>query len=134
MASGSTSSFWKAIMDGSGCNVCGDPFGIEVNSDLSLMDPWKIRQENALGETLVVVNTLAGLNLLEHTPHLVLEEKSYKEIEVSLDLRDIERKRQLVPFLGVNTVVLKSNLQVEWNDYREVIYKVWLQYFLVYPF
>lgn len=94
----------------------------------------EIRQENALGETLVVVNTLAGLNLLEHTPHLVLEEKSYKEIEVSLDLRDIERKRQLVPFLGVNTVVLKSNLQVEWNDYREVIYKVWLQYFLVYPF
>lgn len=90
--------FGRRLWTVPGCNVCGDPFGIEVNSDLSLMDPWKIRQENALGETLVVVNTLAGLNLLEHTPHLVLEEKSYKEIEVSLDLRDIERKRQLVPF------------------------------------
>lgn len=33
--------FGRRLWTVPGCNVCGDPFGIEVNSDLSLMDPWK---------------------------------------------------------------------------------------------
>lgn len=38
-----------------GCNVCGDPFGMESDADISLMDPWCIRSTNDLGETLVTV-------------------------------------------------------------------------------
>ena len=81
-----------------GCNVCGDSFGTNVGADLTLMDPWKIRSENDLGETLVIVHTDKGLNLLNNILSLRSEQKAYKEVALALDLKDIWRKQQLVPF------------------------------------
>lgn len=90
--------FGRRLWSVPGCNVCGDPFGIEINADISLMDPWKIRKTTDLGETLITVHTKKGLNLLKSIDSVVLEEKSFKEIELALDLKDIDRKRELVPF------------------------------------
>ena len=81
-----------------GCNVCGDSFGTNVGADITLMDPWKIRSENDLGETLVIVHTDKGLNLLNNILSLRSEQKAYKEVALALDLKDIWRKQQLVPF------------------------------------
>ena len=78
--------------------MCGDPFGTNAGADITLMDPWKIRPENALGETLVVVHTEAGQRLLEALPGLRLEPKSFADVEAALDLTDVWRKQQLVPF------------------------------------
>lgn len=84
-----------------GCNICGDPFGMEIGADISLMDPWGIRRENEFGETLVTVHTEVGENLIKNTRHLVVEEKSYDEIRVALGEADIWRKRATIPyFLG----------------------------------
>lgn len=90
--------FGRRLWTVPGCNVCGDPFGMECDSDISLMDPWIIRKENELGETLVTVHSEKGLRLLESADNLIKEKKNYKEIEPALGLVDIERKRRLVPF------------------------------------
>ena len=90
--------FGRRLWTVGGCNVCGDPFGTNAGADITLMDPWKIRQENDMGETLVIVHTEKGLRLLEQLPSLKLEGKSYAEIEPALDLKDVWRKQQLVEF------------------------------------
>lgn len=90
--------FGRRLWSVPGCNVCGDPFGMECNADVTVMDPWVIRPANNLGETLAVAHTERGKELLEHTSNLVLEHKTYSEIEPALMLKDIWRKRQLVPF------------------------------------
>ena len=90
--------FGRRLWTVGGCNVCGDPFGTNAGADITLMDPWKIRQENALGETLVVVHTEAGRRLLEALPGLRLEPKAFADVEAALDLTDVWRKQQLVPF------------------------------------
>lgn len=84
-----------------GCNICGDPFGLEINADITLMDPWSIRKENNLGETLITVHTNRGKTLVEQIPHLVLQKATYEEIRPALGENDIWRKRATVPyFLG----------------------------------
>lgn len=90
--------FGRRLWTVPGCNICGDPFGVNAGADISLMDPWKIRQENDLGETLITVHTENGLDLLNNIPRLKIEEKKFKEIEPALDLKDIWRKQQLVPY------------------------------------
>lgn len=90
--------FGRRLWSVSGCNICGDPFGIEIDADISLMDPWKIKTSNDLGETLITVHTKKGLDLLKNIDSIILEEKTYKEIEPALDLKDISRKRELIPF------------------------------------
>ena len=72
---------------------------------------WKIRQENSLGETLVVVHSEAGNSLVKSIPQLHLEEKAFSEVEPALDLKDVWRKQQLVPFFrgeGCSRVVAKA--------------------------
>ena len=96
--------FGRRLWSVPGCNVCGDPFGTEVDADVTLMDPWKIRESNDLGETLVTVHSKKGLDLLNSTGAISLEEKTFEEIEPALDLTDIRRKRQLVPFFRKENV------------------------------
>ena len=62
------------------------------------MDPWKIRKPNNLGETLVIVHTDKGMQLIEQIQSLKLEPKSFDEVKLALDLKDVWRKQQLVPF------------------------------------
>ena len=90
--------FGKRLWTVAGCNICGDPFGVNAGADISLLDPWKIRENSSLGETLTIVHTVEGENLLKRLTSLELEPKDYKEIEPALDLKDIWRKQQLVPF------------------------------------
>lgn len=62
------------------------------------MDPWVIRKSNNLGETLITVHTEKGLKILKDITNIVLEAKSYTEVEPALSLKDVWRKQQLVPF------------------------------------
>lgn len=81
-----------------GCNICGDAFGINSDADFSLMDPWNICQPNDLGETLITVHTDRGKNLLGQIANIKLEPNSFDVVKPALDLKDIWRKQQLVPF------------------------------------
>lgn len=90
--------FGRRLWTVPGCDICGDSYGVEVGADISLMDPWIIRKANELGETLVVVHTAKGMDLLKNIPNLMLEEKNYQQVEPALSLKDIWRKQQLVPF------------------------------------
>lgn len=90
--------FGRRLWTVPGCDVCGDSYGIESNADITLMDPWIIRERNELGETLITVHSEKGLKILEDIPNIVLEEKSYIQVEPALSLKDVWRKQQLVPF------------------------------------
>lgn len=103
--------FGRRLWTVPGCNVCGDPFGIEAGADISMMDPWHIRKPNDLGETLAIVHTPLGLELIKNTPHLQYEEKSYQDIEPALGVGDIWRKRVCVAWFrgeDVEAVVDKA--------------------------
>ncbi len=115
--------FGRRLWSVPGCNVCGDPFGLEYGADLSLMDPWMIREANDLGETLVTALTTKGEELLKNCANLTTERKEYKDIEPALGLKDIERKRALVPyFLGE-----KCNKQVARAGKMEQFQRRYLQ-------
>ena len=90
--------FGRRLWTVAGCNVCGDSFGTNALADITLMDPWKIREPNALGETLIIVHTDKGMQLVEQIQALKLEPKGYDEVKLALDLKDVWRKQQLVPF------------------------------------
>ena len=87
-----------------GCNICGDPFGMEVGADLTLMDPWKISKPNDLGETLVCAHTQKGVNLLLSIANLAVTQKDYASIKPALGEIDIKMKRQLIPFFKGDNV------------------------------
>ena len=90
--------FGRRLWTVPGCDVCGDSYGIESNADITLMDPWIIREKNELGDTLITVHTEKGLKILKDIPNIVLEAKSYTEVEPALSLKDVWKKQQLVPF------------------------------------
>lgn len=103
--------FGRRLWTVPGCNVCGDSFGMECEADITLMDPWKIRTTNKLGETLVTVHTERGISLLHQCENLVLENKEYEEVKPALGLDDVWRKRMLVPFFRGDTsddVILRA--------------------------
>ena len=102
--------FGRRLWTVPGCNVCGDPFGTNAGADISLMDPWTIRQPNDLGETLITVHTGRGMELLQIAA-IRLEPKKFEEVKPALDLPDIWRKQQLVPFFRgeeCNAIVRKA--------------------------
>ena len=90
--------FGKRLWTVPGCNVCGDPFGTNAGADISLMDPWNIRQPNDLGETLITVHTEKGMDLLRQIAKIKFDEKTFEAVMPALDLKDVWRKQQLVPF------------------------------------
>lgn len=90
--------FGRRLWTVEGCNSCGDPFGLKAEADITLMDPWKIRTANDLGETLVIVNSQKGKALLDSISSLALEPMDFDSICPALDLKDVWRKQQLVPY------------------------------------
>lgn len=90
--------FGRRLWTVAGCNICGDPFGLDVQADITLMDPWKIRLANNMGETLVIVHSQKGQDLLNGLPGLVLEPMNFDSVRPALDLKDVWRKQQLVPY------------------------------------
>lgn len=116
--------FGRRLWCVSGCDICGDPFGCEIGSDISLMDPWGIRTQNELGETLVIVHTSIGKEIMESTANLIAERKKYNEIKPALGEEDIWRKRTLIPFFKgeeVSDIVkkagkaeIKQRKQLQW--------------------
>lgn len=90
--------FGRRLWTVAGCNGCGDSFGTNALADITLMDPWKIREPNALGETLIIVHTEKGRQQMEQIQALKLVPKGFDEVKPALDLKDVWRKQQLVPF------------------------------------
>ncbi len=90
--------FGRRLWTVPGCDSCGDPFGIEIGADLSLMDPWNIRESNNLGETLVNAYTDNGLSLLKTIKNLTIIKKDYQEIAPALGEFDVKCKRLMVPY------------------------------------
>lgn len=110
--------FGRRLWTVSGCNVCGDSFGTDADADITLMDPWKIRMPNEFGETLTIVHTERGEWLLEQLPSLTLERKDFEEVEPALDLKDIWRKQQLVPFFrgqNCSDKIIKAGKAEQWQ-------------------
>lgn len=112
--------FGRRLWTVAGCDSCGDPFGIEVKSDMSLMDPWCIWEPTWLGETLIKVNTMNGVRLLEQLPNLVLKLKSYQEALPALGISDVLRKRAIVPFFRKTNsdVIIDKAGKAELNQRR----------------
>ena len=96
--------FGRRLWTVPGCNNCGDPFGIEVGADICMMDPWKIRPENNLGETLVTVHTDVGLQIMQKTKFLIAEEKTFSQVKDALGLDDVWRKRVCASYFQGNNV------------------------------
>ncbi len=90
--------FGRRLWTVPGCDVCGDPFGMECGADITLMDPWIIQRANDLGETLVTVHTDQGMELLRLCHDITLESQTYEEVKPALGLSDVWRKRMLVPY------------------------------------
>lgn len=89
--------FGRRLWTVPGCNICGDPFGMEVGADISVMDPWSIHKPNNLGDSLVTVHTRNGLELIAQIDGLVSDEQSYSDVLPALGLDDVWRKRICVP-------------------------------------
>lgn len=115
--------FGRRLWTVPGCNICGDPFGMEANADITLMDPWTIRGANDLGETLITVHTEKGLSLLQRTPNLTLMPQKYNDIEPALGLTDIRRKRELVPYFRGETCTRR----IHWAGRMEQLQRKYLQ-------
>lgn len=90
--------FGRRLWTVPGCNSCGDAFGTNAKADISLMDPWNIRHSNNLGETLIIVHTHKGKELLSQIANIELESIPFEMVKPALDLKDIWRKQQLIPF------------------------------------
>lgn len=90
--------FGRRLWTVPGCDVCGDSFGIKAEADLTLMDPWKIRTPNDMGETLVTVHTETGKNLLKNIDNIGLQKKSFEDVKAALSLKDVWRKQQTESF------------------------------------
>lgn len=102
--------FGRRLWTVPGCNICGDPFGITANADITLMDPWTIKRRNEYGETLVVSHTEAGRQLMSGIPELKLEKKEYDEVLPALGIDDILRKQQLVPYFKGEKCTMKIKM------------------------
>lgn len=85
--------FGKRLWSIPGCDVCGDSFGKNAKADITLMDPWGIRKQNELGETLITVHSENGEKILQSCKSLNLEKKEYTEIQQALSLKDVWRKQ-----------------------------------------
>lgn len=115
--------FGRRLWTVPGCNICGDPFGISVEADITLMDPWSIRTENKLGETLITVHSSKGLQLLQQVPSLTLEQKNYIEVLPALDLTDIWRKQQLIPYFKGE----RCSAKIKWAGRMELLQRGYLR-------
>lgn len=81
-----------------GCDICGDSFGKNTEADFALMDPWKIRPPNNLGETLITIFTEKGDVFLKNIKQIELHSKKYNEVKAALGLKDVWRKQQTEPY------------------------------------
>lgn len=115
--------FGRRLWTVPGCNICGDPFGLGVNADITLMDPWVIRKPNDLGETLIIVHTERGAELLRNIPNLVVKPATYTKIEPALGLVDIRRKQQLVSYFRGKYCGGK----IKWAGRMEQLQRIYLQ-------
>lgn len=95
--------FGRRLWTVPGCNICGDPYGMYANADITIMDPWSIETHNSPGETLVCIHSDIGKRLISSIDNLILKPKKYIEVEPALSIIDIWRKQQLIPyFKGTN--------------------------------
>lgn len=90
--------FGRRLWTVPGCDICGDSFGVNIGADITLMDPWKIRTPNNLGETLLTVHTDIGLSLINNIDSIVVAEEPFEFVERALSLKDVWRKQQTEPF------------------------------------
>lgn len=88
-------SFGKKLWMVPGCNICGNPFGINV--DITLLDPWGIEKNNP-GKNLIIIHNETGDKLLHSIPNITLESKKITDIEESLMYDDIIKKNRLIPY------------------------------------
>jgi len=115
--------FGRRLWTVPGCNICGDPFGLGVNADITLMDPWVIRKPNDLGETLITVHTERGSELLRNIPNLVAKATTYTKIEPALGLVDIRRKQELVSYFRGKD----CSGRIRWAGKMEQLQRIYLQ-------
>lgn len=120
--------FGKRLWRVPGCRFCPDAFGIDV--DLTLLDPWGIRQENPLGETLVAAWTRQGLELLEAAGgELRSEPLAAEEGKRAVNVVDMRHKAALVSYYLGRRVGLRTRLAGLGERFQGWIYEAVLERF-----
>ncbi len=119
--------FGKRLWRVPGCRFCPDAFGFNV--DLTLLDPWGIRQENALGETLVVVWTRQGQELLQNASgELQIENLTPEEGLKAINIGDMLQKAALVNYYLGRSVSLRTWLAGRGEEIQGSFYETILEY------
>ena len=107
--------FGKKLWTVPGCNICGNPFGTDV--DITVMDPWCIENKSGTGNNLIVVHTEKGRILLKQTPNLYVQKKTLAQVELALMYTDIIKKNNLIPYFrnecDTRTTLYKKGRAVE---------------------
>lgn len=85
--------FGKRLWTVPGCNACVDPYGVNIEADIAILDPRYICKEGSTGESLLVVMSKTGNELVQKTPELVSSVIDYSEVLPALGLNDIHLKR-----------------------------------------
>lgn len=92
-----------------GCRMCPNPFGVGV--DLTLADPWGIDKTGDPGNTLIVVWSERGKELLDLCQEsLKVREIDKKLLVQSANWKDIRRKRILAEYYLGSKVSLNIRL------------------------
>lgn len=90
--------FGRRLFTVPGCDICGDSFGTLAGADITLMDPWNIRRDNALGDTLTIAHTPRGREILSATDHLRLDRIAYSDALDALSIEDVRFKQIVEPY------------------------------------
>lgn len=89
--------FGKKLWTVPGCDICGNPFGNDVN--LTLMDPWVIKKKNDMGDTVIIVHDKQGADILAALqPYIRTDLLNFQQIEPALMCHDIIRKNKYLNY------------------------------------
>lgn len=117
--------FGRRLWTVPGCNICGDPFGETVEADITLMDPWHVNDKSSMGDTLIVVHTTKGGELISNCSNLERREISFEESLSSLGFSDIKRKRLLIDWWkGLRTTATIKEAGEQEKMQREFLEKL----------
>lgn len=90
--------FGRRLFTVPGCDICGDSFGTLAGADITLMDPWNIRRDNALGDTLTIAHTPPGQgDSFSHRSPASRQNRLQRRAGCSLDRRcEIQADRRAI--------------------------------------
>lgn len=98
-----TLAFGKKLWCVHGCNICGNPYG--RNTDITVMDPWWLKVDRTLGESLFSVNSGNARILLQAlSSYIDYNAMSVSDVTPALSINVLKEKNKLIPYFRGETV------------------------------